>query len=586
MEPLFIEQASFEKVAGTTYLSQEAVKWNKEILDAFFTEFPFFMSENIDLEFKKKDEDKGYAVGSITVGNLTIPVVVNGFILAPFDLVYDQNGVLLPLTQAILGSITKNTSAFKRVMTKEEFEGTNNLFTRPLIDLQPAANMSKTSMISEIADTITREQQLELLSELKADPSIAVGFETNGNVDVLAKIAAIRPQANITLKDTIEKALSDDIHFIEKVGRFKYQATFGNSSFYNPVVKEYTEEEVEGIPKIKAVGATIEKNALFSNKKGASFNVGGNLQKLVVMNVDGMRKHAYVDTDIVSDTAAMFGGEFANIGDYGVFAVGNDATEPFEVVGMIKNAKLYEITGLQSGSTKRFIPLRSVEKITPHENEKNAFYIPMSSRFVRIGDPEDITMEKEAEFKPANFYVKDSDGFYTFAGPTMKKYAEVSGKSVESIPYGEAVWALLQCKSGVKDVEKLASAPQNVRMPIMSDLKAPEKIDKLAEALKGKSQENSRKITKIAKNLIKEASVITDKRSVDTVLSLNLVTKDNIMSFVQQLDMFEQVLSDMARMLLMVRLGLSTIPELALTKALKGLSEVVVILRGMKNIQK
>jgi hypothetical protein len=58
------------------------------------------------------------------------------------------------------------------------------------------------------------------------------------------------------------------------------------------------------------------------------------------------------------------------------------------------------------------------------------------------------------------------------------------------------------------------------------------------------------------------------------------------MSFVQQLDMFEQVLSDMARMLLMVRLGLSTIPELALTKALKGLSEVVVILRGMQNIQK
>ena len=588
MDPLFIEQPEFEKVARQM-LDQDATKWTKQILDAFFTEFPFFMSADVDLQYKKKDQNKGYAVGTITVGELAVPVVVTGYELSPFDVVY-KNGITLPLTEETLGALTNSKSAFSQVYTPERGTGElDMLFERPLVDLQPAPRMGKyASVIDRISDTITQEHKSELLEKL-SDAKVRAGFELNDTVDVLAKIASATPRPGTYFKESLSKVLPRDIQYVEKVGRFQYRLTEGNSQVYDPIVTELTETQAAEYEPIVAVGEDIEKKAVFSHTKGAAYEVGnGNTEKLVIMNVDGIRKHAMADINLSTEAHCKdtFGGEMPQVGDYGTWTDGNKATMPFEIVGMIKSAQHYEINGFNGTTAETYIPLRSVDNITPHEEYDNTYYIPTRMKFVKVGEHTDI--EKAGEHREeiaANYYMKDDVGLYNLQGPVFDKYAEFAGNT-SSLSLSEASWAALQCGASQIAVEKLASAPTNIRIPFESVLKAPQGLDKVANYLRNEYDGYSSKIKSLAQDLVKEASTLADPTSVDAILALNMITKENILEFVHQLPLYEQVLSDLAKLLLTVRLGLPTVPEAAVERSMRGLAKVVEILRGMQRLEK
>ena len=590
MDPLFIEQVGFEKMASRM-LSEDPTKWTKEVLDEFFTEFPYFMSQNVNLEFKKRKDEKGYAVGTIDINNLSVPVIINNYELAPFDLVY-SDGIILPLRQETLGALMNSKDAFKQIVSPDDDNSkVDLLFQRPLIDMQPTPGLNKhsslkKSMIDMISDTITVDHKKELLAKL-ANKNIRAGFELNGTVSVLAKIAEVTPVQKSYFKESLAKTLPQDIHYIEKISRFQYKGTFGNSDIYDPVQMTLSADQISDYDLIKGVGTDIEKKAEYSVTKGAAFKIDGRHEKLVLMTQDGMRKHAYLD---VAESSAdscdsTFRGEMPMIGDYGVWAENNTASKPFEITAMTKMARNYSITGSDGFTTKTYYPVRSVDKETPHESEKNAFYVPASARFVKIGEHSDITTKKN-DFTPSNYFTKDSAGYYALNGPVFAKYAELSGKTTNTMTLSEASWASLQCKASKESVEKLASAHSNIRMPFECELDAPISIDKLASHLENKYDKDSQTIKKLAVNLIKEASVISDPNSVDAVLALNMVTRENILEFVTQLPMYEQVLSDLAKMLLMARMGLSAIPQQALSRAMTGLSQVVEVLRGMSSLNK
>jgi len=588
---LFIEQPEFEKVARRV-LDEDATKWTKQILDEFFTEFPFFMSYNIDLQFKKRDDKRGYAVGTITVntGNqgmtLAVPLIVTNYQLAPFDVVY-RNGVTLPLTEETLGALVNAESAFKQVVKLDsDSKDVDALFDKPLVDLQPAPRLGKyASVIDRISDTITKEHKKTLLDKLASNPTIRAGFEANGTLDVLAKIAQVIPKPGTYFKDSLSKVLPRDIHMIEKVGRFKYTATFGNSQIDDPVIIEMTEGQANDYTELKACGVDIEKKAVFSSTKGAAFKVKHTEDSLVVMNIDGMRKYAYLkvqpsSANLCGDT---FGGEMPEKGDYGIWSHGNEAIGPFEITGMIKSASHYEVKTYDGAKKISYFPIRGINSIQEHEKYANSYYLPASYSFVKIGEPTDISREREPEFLPKNFYQRDDVGFYTLQGPVFNKYGEL-GHNTTSLTLPEAKWVALQCRASKRAIEKMANAPVNVRIPFMNELRAPYSLDKTASLLSSEYEKHSKTISVLAQDLIKEAASIADPQSVDAILALNMITKENVLEFAYQLPTYEQVLSDLAKMVLMVRLGMSTIPEMALVRAMKGLSKVVGVLRGMSKL--
>jgi hypothetical protein len=102
-----------------------------------------------------------------------------------------------------------------------------------------------------------------------------------------------------------------------------------------------------------------------------------------------------------------------------------------------------------------------------------------------------------------------------------------------------------------------------------SDTRRASVIEKIATALK--------------RDLIKEASMLTDPDSVDVVLSLNFINKDNLQSYVEQIPTMEKVQSKLAGMLVASRMGLAEVPEGAIKNSISGLTDVLDGLKLVKS---
>lgn len=566
-------------------------------MNEFFSEFPQFMSLSVELNWKRRDEETGMAVGSILSSgekhDVVIPVVVDNFELKPFDVMY-YDGVTLPLTEETLGTIFSSDTAFKRVVkSPSEDKRFDRLFQGPIIDLQPVmSKVSSYSVIDRISDSITSEQKKTLLGTLQ-EKEVQAGFEKNNNLEILEKIASVTPRDQLDFAESFSRVLERDIQYIYKEGRFQYKAIQGNSTVDDPILIDLDEAEAREMEKVRGVRTApnrqMTKEAHVT--RTVALDVNNQDEKLVLMNVDGMRKHAFLNrTELeASDPekcAELFDGDFPEVGSYGVMMSGNQATEPFEIRGLIKSARQYRIDGYDGMQHVTYEPVRGLEEIEKDAQDDNHYYIPTHYRFVKLGEQEDIEYTpKMEEPRSENYFVRDDTGAYRLEGPAFSKYATL-GHQVENVSEPEAKWAALQCHASEQEVQEMDTAPVNVRVPFHSDMQAPESIEKVASYFCDQYKEHSQTIQQIGVDLVKEAATMSDETSVDALLSLNLITRENIMDFVQQLPLFEQVLSTLAKLVLSIRLGFATVPEQAAVRAMKGLSRVVAILRGISKLDK
>ena len=89
---------------------------------------------------------------------------------------------------------------------------------------------------------------------------------------------------------------------------------------------------------------------------------------------------------------------------------------------------------------------------------------------------------------------------------------------------------------------------------------------------------------KLRRNLIKESAYIRDRDSVDALLSLNFVTPNNLIIFLENLNTFKDVEEHLAKLLLMTRFGLEAVPEAAVSNALRNLNIVVESLEMLRGV--
>jgi len=83
-------------------------------------------------------------------------------------------------------------------------------------------------------------------------------------------------------------------------------------------------------------------------------------------------------------------------------------------------------------------------------------------------------------------------------------------------------------------------------------------------------------------NLIKEASVLDDPEAVDVVLSLNFINEDNLNGYIENVREMKKVSGDLAELLVASRMGLSTVDDGAVKKAMDGLETVIENLEEIK----
>lgn len=86
----------------------------------------------------------------------------------------------------------------------------------------------------------------------------------------------------------------------------------------------------------------------------------------------------------------------------------------------------------------------------------------------------------------------------------------------------------------------------------------------------------------LRQNLVKEASVIDDADTADKVLSMNFINPENISTFASYLPELDKASQKLAELLLAVRLGVGSVDEGAVERAMKGMETVI---EGLKLLQ-
>ena len=216
-----------------------------------------------------------------------------------------------------------------------------------------------------------------------------------------------------------------------------------------------------------------------------------------------------------------------------------------------------------------------------HINEKNAYYLPKNAEFIKLEGALEVSNEENYE-KVAHSCGRDSAGLYYLEGPEFRKYAETH--EIRNLNTTDAKWALIHCGASKDEVEKIAQLKASEVVAIRTAIKAPSQLPQIEEAVKTAYDSSKVDIDKLKCDLIKEASVLQDKSTVDAVLSLNLLNKENVMDYIQLAPNLEKTASDLAKTLITVRMGLSHIPEQAVKTAMVSLAGVAHTLRQLESV--
>ena len=126
---------------------------------------------------------------------------------------------------------------------------------------------------------------------------------------------------------------------------------------------------------------------------------------------------------------------------------------------------------------------------------------------------------------------------------------------------------------------KLAQAVnQTVKVAGLLDVKRAADIHQEA---RDKVAKSSAAVRALRMDLVKEATVLPDVMTVDSVLSLGFINSENVRMFVSRLPYLEKALSMICELVLASRLGISEIPDAATSRAARGLDASIQGLRAL-----
>tara|TARA_B100001250_G_scaffold406930_1_gene426802 strand:+ start:916 stop:2889 length:1974 start_codon:yes stop_codon:yes gene_type:complete len=254
------------------------------------------------------------------------------------------------------------------------------------------------------------------------------------------------------------------------------------------------------------------------------------------------------------------------------------ASEPVNIRAAVSDngetSYLYEHPLTGRGSVK----LANVAK--PVRWEDNNFLIPADSVFVPLSfghgyESDTVHMNKvAARHDLIRKVTLRSDGSrYSFDGAPVGHMNEK-----ENLSKTAALMTLgLLGDTFPGATEKLAEADKGAAVSFVS-------LRNIEPAPSGHAPSSEEvKVASLVKvDLVKEASVLTGADTVDSVLSLNFVTPENVQGYIDMIPDLEQASFKLSELLVGIRLGLSDVPESAVSSSLSGVERAI---QGLKKLQ-
>lgn len=234
--PKTFEDKLFEKTAemGTFYVSNDVTDWTKDILTNFYEKFPFLQEVPARVKWKKKDPERGVAVGSLEVLGGAVPLVINHFEAAPLDVLMVSD-MAVPMTEPILRQLFDNIDAFEG-LKHTSGKATEKIFQDNIIDVPldnkgsgiGSSSSSSTSRaavkVASVLDHIHQVQEEDVISMLEACKNDSISFAKlaeHGNDSLLLKISEKIDREKLATVSGLEYNLSMD-------RSYKFKDTKGN----------------------------------------------------------------------------------------------------------------------------------------------------------------------------------------------------------------------------------------------------------------------------------------------------------------------------------------------------------------------
>lgn len=233
-----------------------------------------------------------------------------------------------------------------------------------------------------------------------------------------------------------------------------------------------------------------------------------------------------------------------------------------------EECRVHLVDGLRAVTTQGDYFLPNTAKFLPLEDEKLV---------ALVSDTETLEAHKTAALLDAGLINVIGDGtHYQFRFHGLPKLASVMPAKMD---HDQAVFAL--CLAGVPAdvaISKLADCEFKTAAFQGNDIRL--MADRAGEA-KTASAERSQKITALRQYLTKEASVLPDISTVDAILSLGFINSENIALFISRVPYLEKALSMICELVLASRLGMTEVPDVAASRAAKGLDTTIYGLKSL-----
>jgi len=604
MKDLFLK-TEIEKIGSSAMkISPRASDWGRDVLNRFYSDYPELSNMRVTIKFKQKDDNVGYGIGAVRVGELALPVIINQYHLFPLDVAITSKGVV-PFTKETIQMLLSSKAPFSQLSKEEEPDAFIRFFDSPY-GYGPGYAMEKGGewkVLSEIEKNAacSLDFKTRLAECIVKDPILMEKIENNPILkEGLQKISEMVVFEKTAFFDEIEY----DIHYIYENEDGTFTKMAGNSLIEVEKVEKGLEKYQLGTSDniLASPGDKIAAiNPKYTFTEGYVYKLA-NDEDLFVTKEGNYRILVGKDRSFTKSAAANTGNLNTLVGLAALPSPGDKGflfdpeTEEIKtsIIEMRKVAFVKEGLKRLEGEFSvgahlvKFATLRGLHDAR-NSVENDTLYVPERWVFAKL--EEELPNEKLAEV--INPQILDLNcvrcigiDHYDFRGPVLKKYAEKKG--LADANRHEVAFSILQCGGSVEDVDKVASLSPGNTYVVKSTLRMPitvETIEKTAEKLEDESTGTDEFLFDM-QELLKIAAEMGAKDGVDAVLGSAFLKKDTLGKFVDMIPLFEEVTSNLGKLLVYTRMGADSIEEEPVRRAMHNLSTVIYQLYGVRNMSK
>lgn len=275
---------------------------------------------------------------------------------------------------------------------------------------------------------------------------------------------------------------------------------------------------------------------------------------------------------------------------YGCFYTSSDGTarafEPMKITATFQDPSglIHYTSQLDSGQGATFT-FSDVIKAPTRVSETDVIipssyrWLPLKSETKLVQDPAMFTKVATSNWKKTAELVSDGN-VYSYRGPAVEKIA--SEASFIDRRQTEFLGVLMGMNPRfVKTAADRAARGERVALRGLRQITPiHEKMASARQAIRAELEDLNPPIRNYF--LLKEASILEDALTADTILGLGFLNAENVNTFVEMLPCLEETSSKLAELLMAIRLGRKEIPEVAVERSLAALDDVINGLRVLK----